>query len=85
MQTAVNIYNLLGDRIVADIGFLGKDYTALNVLLETEGVEELDFTMEIILWLEARAVRKSGEQMKKAHDKIKKKNSTAKGPVKGMP
>ena len=85
VQQAVNIYNSLGDRIAADIGFLGKDYTLLPTLLEIEGVFNKDFTMEIILWLETRTINKSNEEMKKAHAKLKKKTQASKGPVKGVP
>ena len=85
VQQAVNIYHSLGDRIAADIGFLGKDYTLLPTLLEIEEVSDLDFTIEIILWLETRTVNKSNEEMKKAHEKIKKQSKASKGPVKGVP
>jgi len=85
VQVAINIYNTLGDRVVADIGYLGKDYTLLNHLMEVYDVDDLELTLDIVLWLENRMIKNSAEALKKEHDKIKKKSKAAKGPVKGMP
>lgn len=85
VQVAINIYNTLGDRVVGDIGFLGKDYTLLDNLMEVYLVDDFELTLDIILWLEARMIKKSSEAMQKEHEKIKKKTKAAKGPVKGMP
>ena len=74
VQHAIIIYNKLGDRVAADIGFLGKDYTILPTLLKSSQVEdELDIVLEILNWLETRSIRKSAEALKKERDKIKRK------------
>jgi hypothetical protein len=83
VQTSVNIYNTLGDRIVADIGFLGKDYTLLETLLKVNLVDDVDLTVEIILWMEQRSIKRSSEAMKKEHDKLKRKTNGP--PAKGRP
>ena len=32
VHTAISIYNSLGDRVYPDIGYVGKDFTNLNLL-----------------------------------------------------
>ncbi len=73
VQEAINIYNMLGDRIAADIGFLGKDYTNLLVILEVFEVEDKSLLLEILSWLDHRNIKKSNDNMKKQYDKMKNK------------
>ena len=71
---AVNTFNRLGDRIYPDIGYVGKDYTNLNVYQKVYGIsEDDDFFLEVLEWLDARAIKKSAEQMKREYDKMKRK------------
>ena len=72
---ALEMFNRLGDRVYPDIGYIGKDFTNLNLYMEVYGVEDKDFLLEIIEWLDARAIKKSAEQLKREYDKIKRKNS----------
>ena len=74
---ALNVFNRLGDRVYPEIGYIGKDYTNLNVYMEVHGVEEeeKDFFLELLEWLDARAIKKSQEQLKREYDKIKRKSS----------
>jgi hypothetical protein len=81
-QQAINIYNRLGDRVVSDLGFIGKDYTNLQVVFDILEIEDKETTLEIIQDLEAKQIKKSSEQLKKMHDKMKRKS---KGNVKGHP
>ena len=37
--------------------------------------KETDFLLEIIEWLDARAIKKSQEHLKREYDKIKRKSS----------
>ena len=37
--------------------------------------EDKDFLLEIIEWLDARAIKKSQEQLKREYDKMKRKSS----------
>ena len=47
--TALNIYNSLGNRMYPDIGFVGKDYTNLELLYNFYYIEDKDkdFIFEI--------------------------------------
>ncbi len=71
----LEIFNRLGDRVYPDIGYIGKDFTNLNLYMEVYGVNEKDrdFLLEIIEWLDARAIKKAAEQLKREYDKMKRK------------
>ena len=77
VNIAMDIFNRMGDRVYPDIGYIGKDFTNLNLYMEVYGVTEKDrdFLLEIIEWLDARAIKKSAEQLKREYDKIKRKSS----------
>lgn len=72
---SLNIYNSLGNRMYPDIGYVGKDYTNLNILLDLYKVEphNKDFMMEIMLLMESRDIIASQKQIKAEYDKIKSK------------
>ena len=74
---AINVFNRLGDRVYPEIGYVGKDFTNLNLYMEIEGVEkeQKNFFLEILEWLDARAIKKSAEQLKREYDKMKRKSS----------
>lgn len=81
VQVAINMYSKLGDRIVAEMGFIGKDYTLLETLLnleELETVEEKELIVEIIHWLEQRQIKRSADHLKKEQEKIKRKTPNGK-------
>ncbi len=76
VNIAMDIFNRMGDRVFPDIGYIGKDFTNLNLYLDIYGVDkqtEKDFILEIIEWLDARAIKKSSEQLKREYDKMKRK------------
>ena len=75
VQVSINIFGLLGDRVYPDIGYVGKDYTNLPTLIEVYGVEDKDLLIEVLDFLDSRAIKKSSEQMKKELDKLKRKSS----------
>jgi hypothetical protein len=75
VQQAINIFGLLGDRVYPDIGYVGKDYTNLPVLIEVYGVEDQELLIEVLDFLDSRAIKKSSEEMKKQLDKLKRKSS----------
>ena len=75
VEVAIDIFNRMGDRVYPDIGYIGKDFTNLNLYMEVYGVEDKDFLLQIIEWLDARAIKKSSEQLKREYDKIKRKSS----------
>ena len=72
--TALNIYNSLGNRVYPDIGYVGKDYTNLELLYKFFYIEEKDkdFIFEIILYLEGVEIEKSQRRLKAEYDKIKR-------------
>tara|TARA_B100000085_G_C18562211_1_gene520029 strand:+ start:473 stop:805 length:333 start_codon:yes stop_codon:yes gene_type:complete len=72
---AVNIFNLLGDRVVADIGYLGKDYTNLPTLIQAYEIDDVEFLLEILNYLDSRAIERSQESMKREREKLKRKTS----------
>lgn len=73
IKEAINTFNSLGDRIYPDIGYVGKDYTNLSHFLKVHEITDTEFFLEIISWLDSRAIKKSQEQMKREYDKLKRK------------
>ena len=75
VYTALNIYNSMGSRVQADIGYIGKDYTNLSLLYKLYLVEkhEEDWMFELLLFLDDREIKESQKQMKREIDKIKRK------------
>ena len=75
MQAAINIFNMLGDRVYPDIGYIGKDYTNLPIYIELYEIGDTEYFLEILHWLDSRAIKKSSEKLKKEYDKLKRKSS----------
>lgn len=71
---AINTFNLLGDRVYPEIGYIGKDYTNLSHFFEIYEVEDKEFFMQILSWLDSRAIKKSSEQLKKEYEKLKRQS-----------
>jgi len=71
----LNIFNSMGSRVYPDIGYIGKDYTTYEHLLERYGIEEhqKDYTLDLVLWLDNREITESQRRMKAEYDKIKRK------------
>jgi hypothetical protein len=74
VQEAINTFNMLGDRMYPDIGYVGKDYTNLDIYLKLYEVKDTEFFLQILAWLDARAIKKSSEQLKREHEKLKRKS-----------
>ena len=70
---AMNTFSSLGDRIYPDIGYMGKDFTTLPYYMEMYGVEDTELFLEILTFLESRAIKTSQEQLKRERDKLKRK------------
>jgi len=73
LQQAIEVFNRLGDRVFPDIGYMGKDYTALPLHIEVVSVEEKEIFLEALVRLDAALIKRSADQMKKARDSVKKK------------
>ena len=73
--TALNIFNSLGARIYPDIGYVGRDFTNLDILYKLYFVEkhEEDWIFELLLFLDSRAIQESQKRMKAEMDKIKRR------------
>lgn len=70
---ALNTFSSLGDRLIPDIGYMGKDFTNLPYYIEFYGVEDKQLFLEILTWLESRAIDRSHESMKREREKLKRK------------
>lgn len=70
-QLAITIFNSLGDRIYPDIGYIGKDYTNLPILIDIYKVDEVELLLEIIQWLDSRAIKTSSDKLTKEYNKLK--------------
>lgn len=70
---AMNTFNMLGDRTYPDIGFVGKDYTNLKHFIEIYDIENVELFLEIMTYLESRAVKQSHEAIKREREKLKRK------------
>ena len=57
-----------------DVGYLGRDYTNLDLLYKVYFVEkhEEDWIFELLLFLDSRAIQESQKRMKTEMDKIKR-------------
>ena len=73
--TGVNIYNTLGNRVYPDIGYVGKDFTTLDFLIELNGIEEhnKEWIHEIIQFLETEAIQDSQRRLKAEHERMRRK------------
>jgi hypothetical protein len=71
----MNIFHSMGDRMYPDIGYVGKDYTNFQFLLQQYSIEEhqKDYTFDLILWLDSRKIEASQKRLKAEYDKIKRK------------
>lgn len=73
IQHAINTFNQLGDRVYPDIGYTGKDYTNLLHYIEIYDITDKEFFLELISWLDSRAIKKASENLKRQYDKLKRK------------
>ena len=71
---AIETFNSLGDRVQADVGYIGKDYTNLPFYMRIHKVEDEDLFLNVLLRLDAQAIEISSKRMKAEMDKIKIKH-----------
>lgn len=71
---ALNIFNMLGDRVYPEIGYIGKDYTNLPILLDIYKIENKELFLDILTRLDAHVIKKSQADLKREYDKIKSKS-----------
>ena len=70
---AVNTFNGLGDRVFPEIGYTGKDYTNLPYFIDMYEVVDVEYFLDILSWLDSRAIKQSSDKLKKEYDKLKRK------------
>lgn len=71
---ALTTFSSLGDRVYPDIGYMGKDFTTLPYYVELYGIKDTELFLEILTYLESRAIKISQEQLKREMDKLKRKS-----------
>ena len=74
VNQAVSTFNNLGDRVYPEIGYVGKDYVNLPFFLDMYDIEDTEFFLEILSWLDSRAVKQSSEQLKRQYEQLKRKS-----------
>lgn len=72
---SISIFNYLGDRVYPEIGYIGKDYTNLPILLKMFKIDNIELALEILSRLDGHAIKKSQEKLKREYDKMKRKPS----------
>ena len=70
---ALNTFHSLGDRIYPDIGYVGKDFTNLPFYLNIYGIDNEELFLEILNYLESRAIKQSQDALKREREKLKRK------------
>lgn len=78
LQQAIDIFNKLGDRVYPDIGYMGKDYTSLNLHMKVAKIESTDIFLEALVRLDAFMIQRSAEQLKRARESAKTKANVKK-------
>jgi hypothetical protein len=73
VRDAINTFNQLGDRVFPEIGYVGKDYANVQYYIEVYDIDDIEFFLEILSWLDSRAIKKSSEELKRQYDKLKRK------------
>ena len=75
VETAMGIFNSLGDKVYPEIGYIGKDFTNLPLLMSIYHIYdyEKEYVTELLLWLDGRQIDKSQKQLKAHMDKAKRK------------
>ena len=71
---ALNTFNCLGDRMYPEIGYMGKDFTNLGYYISIYEVIDKELFLEILTWLESRAIDQSQKALKRERDKLKRKH-----------
>lgn len=73
VQAAIEVYNKLGDKLVADVGYLGKDWTAVQYFENIYCIDSKEIFYETLLRLDERQIKKSATEMRQARERLKNK------------
>ena len=72
-QVAVSIHSKLGNRVYGDVGYTGKDYTALPILIDIYSIKNRLLLLDLLNMIDTFYINKSQKQIKKMYDDMKKK------------
>jgi hypothetical protein len=53
---------------------MGKDFANLSHYISIHGIEDKELFLEILTYLESRAIKQSQEQLKREREKLKRKH-----------
>ena len=70
-QLALYLYNKLGNRVYGDVGFTGKDYTILPILIKHHEILDVDLLIDYLNVIDTFNINTSQEALKKELDKVK--------------
>ena len=73
VQETINIYNLLPDKIYPEIGYTGKSYESLLILFDVYEIDNRKLSVEILYFIDQKAIKKASEDLKRQYDKLKNK------------
>jgi hypothetical protein len=71
---ALNTFSSLGDRVYPDIGYMGKDFTTLPFYIKMYSIKNIELFLQILTYLESRAIKSSADSLKREREKLKRKN-----------
>ena len=74
VQKAIISYTKFGDRSVPDLGYLGKDFTLFEQILEIEKVIDKELYLETLIKMDSFYIEKNYKDIEAA----RKKNSSGK-------
>ena len=71
VQKAISCYGRFGDKIIPEYGYVGKDFTLLDTIIETEHVGNKEIFLEALLRLDEFLINKSRTELEEARKKQK--------------
>ena len=69
---AINTFNMMGDRVYPEVGYTGKDYTNLAEYLDLYEIQDREYFLQLLSWLDSRAIKQSSDELQRAHEKAKR-------------
>ena len=72
---ALNIFHSMGNKVYPEIGYIGKDFSNRKILFDLYNIKDyqVEWIMELLLFLETETVNESQRQLKAEYDKLKRK------------
>jgi len=71
---AINTFNMMGDRVFSEIGYTGKDYTNLPLYLDLYEIQDTEYFLQLLSWLDSRAIKQSSDDIKRQYEKAKRQS-----------